>query len=185
MRSVMGSALMALLVASEARAADPRPQGSGFVLRGAAGVGVGRYSIASFADDSSWTRTGFAGGAVVGFAGRRFEFDLETAVQPFRVDTPVVSQSFEAVYFLPSVRIHGDHRYLRLGIGGVHDSFSWGSSFGNENLLALSAAIGYEFSKPHGFPFAIEAYIRDGSDFDSASGTAVGVQLVGSWYQHK
>ena len=72
-----------------------------------------------------------------------------------------------------------------LASGECTTPFPGGSSFGNENLLALSAAIGYEFSKPHGFPFAIEAYIRDGSDFDSASGTAVGVQLVGSWYQHK
>ena len=171
---------VALLAASDARAAEPRPQGSGFVVRGAAGVAVGGFDVG----DESESKTGFAGGALLGLAGRRFEFDFEIAAQPFGVDNPVGGESFRVVYFLPSVRIHGQHAYLRVGAGWAR--YSWtGYSVSNESGPALSAALGYELVKPHAIPVAIEAYVRGGtSDYSFASSLA-GVQLVASWYARK
>jgi len=75
---------VALLAASDTRAAEPRPQGSGFVVRGAAGVAVGGFDVGG----ESESKSGFAGGALLGLAGRRFEFDFEIAAQPFGVDNP-------------------------------------------------------------------------------------------------
>jgi hypothetical protein len=182
MRIGTGAVLLALLAAADSEAGTPRPQGSGFVVRVGAGLGFGRASIG----DASDSQAGFAGGVSLGYAGRRFEFDFETAFQPFETPNPVAEERFKAVYFLPSVRVHGDHFYARLGIG--YARFSWAgpeASIPSDGGLALSAAIGYELAKPAAFPLSVEAYYRTATpDFEIACGIA-GVQLVGSWYSRK
>src|SRR6266545_3077361 len=172
----MVTLLVALVVARDARAAEPRPQGSGFVARGAAGFGVGGMDVAG----ESERKPGFAGGAILGLSGRRYEFDLEIAAQPFRVDNPLGGESFRVVYLLPSLRIHGQHAYVRVGVGwGI---YTWsrprwpnGASDGGG---ALSAALGYELARPRAIPVSIEAYFRTGSSDYSFSSRLSGVQLV-------
>jgi hypothetical protein len=181
-RLLVGTALLALLTATESRAGTPRPQGSGFVLRLGAGFGLGKASIG----DAKESRGGFAGGLTLGVAGRRFEFDLETALQPFHTKNPVAEEGYRAVYFLPSVRFHGDHVYARLGLG--YARFSWAgaeASIPSDGGLAVAAAVGYELAKPRSFPLSIEAYARTATpDFEISCGI-VGVQIVGSWYLRK
>ena len=183
-RSIVWSLVLsvALFAARDARAAERRPQGSGFVVRGAAGIGVGAMDVS----DQSGSQTGFAGGATLGLAGRRFELDFEIAAQPFRVDNPVGLESFRVVYFLPSLRIHGPHAYLRVGIGWARYSWSGPEAFvSNDSGPAVSAAVGYELARPRAIPVAIEAYFRRGtSDFEFESRLA-GVQLVASWSARK
>jgi hypothetical protein len=174
--------LAALFLACRAEAAEPRQQGSGFVVRGAAGLGVGGTDVAG----ESTHETGFAGSATLGFAGRRFELDFEIVVQPFSVENPVAGESFRAVHYLPSLRFHAQHVYLRVGVGWA--SYSWS---GPEVLVssdagpAFSVALGYELSRPAGVPLSLEAYYRGGSpDFELGSSLA-GVQLGLSWYSRK
>ena len=171
---------VALLAASDTRAAEPRPQGSGFVVRGAVGVAVGGFAVGGQEERKS----GFAGGALLGLAGRRFELDFEIAAQAFGVENPGGGESFRVVYFLPSVRIHGQHAYLRVGAGWAR--YSWtGYSVSTESGPALSAALGYELAKPRAIPVAIEAYFRTGTSDYSFSSRLAGVQLVASWYARK
>ncbi len=182
MRVSRRSILAALLMVCPAQAAEPRPQGSGFVLRGAAGLGVGGADVAG----ESAHNVGFAGGVALGFAGRRFEFDVEIAVQPFQVDNPVARESFRAAYLLPSLRIHGQHLYLRVGGGWVR--YSWSGPDANVSSdagPALSVAVGYEFSKPKGAPVSIEAYFRGGTPDLELGSNLAGVQLALSWYSRK
>jgi hypothetical protein len=182
MRFLIATAFLALLLATESRAADPRPQGSDFVVRLGAGLGLGRASIG----DEHESKAGFAGGLSIGIAGRRFEFDFETAFQPFRTPNPVADEGFKAIYFLPSLRLHGNHGYARLGIG--YARYFWSGPAANvssDGGLALSAAIGYELAKPRSFPLSIEAYSRYGSPDFEIGCVIVGVQLVASWYETK
>lgn len=117
---------------------------------------------------------------------QRFEIDLETAFQPFLTPNPVAEEGFKAVYFLPSVRFHGDHGYVRLGVG--YARYFWSgpdASISSDGSVALSAALGVEFASPRSFPLSVEAYYRGGSpDFEITCGI-VGVQVVGSWYAKK
>lgn len=175
--------LVGLLVACRAEAAEPRPQGSGFVMRGLAGLGVGGADVGG----ERGHKTGFAGGATLGFAGRRLELDFEIAVQPFQVDNPVRDESFRVVYFLPSLRIHGQHVYARVGAGWARYSWSGPEAFvSSDSGPAFSVALGYELSKPAGVPLSIEAYCRGGvtPGFELGSRLA-GVQVGLSWYSRK
>ena len=166
------------------RVVGGNPETAGVGLRGAAGAGpgLGRASIG----DQHENQAGFAGAVSIGAAGRRFEIDLETAFQPFRTPNPVAEEGFRAVYFLPSVRFHGDHGYVRLGVG--YARYFWSgpdASISSDGSAALSAALGYEFASPRSFPLSVEAYYRGGSpDFEITCGI-VGVQVVGSWYAKK
>ncbi|HEX9186656.1 MAG TPA: hypothetical protein VGB87_06285 [Vicinamibacteria bacterium] len=182
MRRVIVTVLIGLLVSAEARAAEPRRQGSGLVVRVAAGVGFGRASIGPETE----SKPGFAGGVSLGASGRRFGFELETAFQPFRTPNPVADEAFRAVYVLPSVRFHGESVYARLGIGWARYAWSGSeASVPNDGGLAVSAAVGYELTKPRSFPLSVEGYYRTGSpDLEIVCGIA-GVQLVGSWYRNK
>ena len=151
-------------------------------MRLGAGLGVGQASVAGRHE----SQAGFAGSLSIGAAGRRFEFDFETALQPFHTSNPVADEGFKAVYLLPSVRYHGDHAYVRVGIG--YARFFWSGPAANvssDGGLALSAALGYEFAKLRSFPLSLEAYWRGGTpDFEISCGIA-GVQLVASWYAKK
>ena len=171
---------LGLTAATEA--AEPRPQGSGFVLRGAVGLGVGSLNVA----DRTETTAGFAGSAVIGVAGQWWELDLEAAFQPVQVDNPVGRESMRAVYLLPSLRFHADHAYLRLGVGWARYSWSGPQAFlPNETRLGLGAAVGYEFASPRAVPLSVEAYVRGGSDLEEFSSGFWGVQVVASWYSRK
>ena len=182
MRLLSGMTLLTFLTAAESWAGTPRPQGSGFVVRLRVGPGLGRASIG----DQHENQAGFAGAVSIGAAGRRFEIDLETAFQPFRTPNPVAEEGFKAVYFLPSVRFHGDHMYGRLGLG--YARYFWSgpdASIPSDGGAALSAALGYEVASPRSFPLSVEAYYRGGSpDFEITCGI-VGAQVVGSWYAKK
>ena len=182
MKPLIVTPFVALLVTGEALAAERRPQGSGVVVRGAAGLGVGRIDVAG----ENETEPGFAGGALFGVAGQRFEFDVELAFQPFKVDNPAGRESFRVLYVLPSVRFHGRHAYLRLAAGWARYSWYGPAAFvPSDTGPALSAAAGYEFASPRAIPVSIEAYIRAStSDFEFTS-RLYGVQLVASWYQRK
>lgn len=182
MRILVLTPCVALLAVGGTQAAEPRPQGSGFVVRGAAGLAVGGMDVSR----QSERKAGFAGGALLGVAGRRFEFDFEMAFQPFRVDNPVGREAFRVVYFLPSFRVHARHAYLRLGAGWARYSWSGPQAFvSSDSGPAFSAAAGYEFATPRAIPLSIEAYARTGtSDFEFAS-RLYGVQVVASWYQKK
>jgi hypothetical protein len=182
MRYLVGTSLLALLTATELRAETARPPGAGFVLRLGAGPGFGRASIGS----ANESKAGVAGGVTIGAAGRRFELDLETAFQPFTTPNPVADEGFKAVYFLPSLRFHGDHLYARVGIG--YARYSWSgpqATVSSDGSVALAAAIGYEFATPRSFPLAVEAYYRVGSPDLEITCAIAGVQVVGSWYSKK
>src|SRR5258706_88118 len=138
-RILMTTLFVLVLVPRHSRAAEPRPQGSGFVVRAAAGVGIGGMDVAG----ESERKPGFAGGALLGLAGRRFEFDFEIAAQPFRVDNPLGGEAFRVVYFVPSLRIHDQHAYVRVGVGGARYSLSgprWPNG-GSDGGPAASAAL--------------------------------------------
>src|SRR5262245_29088890 len=107
MRFLGGVTLLAFLAATESWAGTPRPQGEGFVVRLGVGPGLELASIG----DLHESQAGIAGAVSIGWASRRFELDFETAFQPFRTANPVAEEGFRAVYFLPSIRFHGDNLY--------------------------------------------------------------------------